>query len=217
MKRCSRNNQKLIYWLITDYAKHQTGLAKPNEYHIYKAKQELKRLYLKHIEYDLYKKNPFENIAEKIDKILDTDASNETKRDEILEELRQGLQALAIQLDGTFSLALYLLSQEEATRFTNFLFDFFIDNNIEMRKELVELYKADREQRYIYTLTKHRKCIICGKDADIHHIDAIGMGRDRRKVDDSYYRKIALCREHHTEIHKIGVDLFKRKYKLETI
>lgn len=57
-------------------------------------------------------------------------------------------------------------------------------------------------------------CEITGyqKPAEIHHWDAIGMGRDRKKVDDSKHRKIALCREHHTEAHAIGRDTFGDKH-----
>lgn len=60
----------------------------------------------------------------------------------------------------------------------------------------------------------HRKCIICGRPADIHHVDAIGMGRNRKTVDDSQARKIPLCRAHHNEAHNTGVETFARKYHL---
>ena len=45
-------------------------------------------------------------------------------------------------------------------------------------------------------------------------VDTIGMGNDRRKVDDSDYRKICLCRKHHTEAHNIGMIDFESKYKV---
>jgi len=62
---------------------------------------------------------------------------------------------------------------------------------------------------------KFKKCIICGKHADIHHLDAIGMGNNRKGYDDSNSRKIGLCREHHSEAHAIGVLKFQQKYHLE--
>lgn len=40
------------------------------------------------------------------------------------------------------------------------------------------------------------------------------MGNDRRKVDDSNYKKICLCREHHTIAHQMGVIRFRQMYKV---
>ena len=61
---------------------------------------------------------------------------------------------------------------------------------------------------------KHRKCCLCGREGEIHHVDAIGMGNDRRKYDDSGSRIMCLCRTHHTEYHKIGREDFEKKYKV---
>jgi len=65
-------------------------------------------------------------------------------------------------------------------------------------------------------MLEHNYCMICGCPGETHHIDAIGMGRDRNKVDDSNYRKICLCREHHSECHNSGWLQFSRKYHLES-
>ena len=35
-----------------------------------------------------------------------------------------------------------------------------------------------------------------------------------RKVDDSGYKKICLCREHHTIAHQMGVIRFRQMYKV---
>ena len=58
---------------------------------------------------------------------------------------------------------------------------------------------------------------MCGRPGEIHHVDAIGMGRDRRRVDDRRMRKICLRREHHTEAHKIGQPAFMDKYHVHGI
>lgn len=65
---------------------------------------------------------------------------------------------------------------------------------------------------YLQLCIKNRKCCICGKDAEIHHVEAVGMGRNRKLIDDSDNEKMALCREHHTEYHQIGVNDFTDKY-----
>ncbi|NTV47498.1 MAG: hypothetical protein HGB11_13490 [Chlorobiales bacterium] len=71
--------------------------------------------------------------------------------------------------------------------------------------------------RHVYMCIKHKRCCICGNPADIHHYDAIGMGRDRRKYDDAQHRKLPLCRGHHGEAHNIGADTFCEKYILVPI
>ena len=76
------------------------------------------------------------------------------------------------------------------------------------------LNRTDDIGHYLYACLKLRKCAICGREGEIHHVDTIGMGNDRRKVDDSYYRKICLCRQHHTEAHNIGMIEFESKYKV---
>lgn len=70
----------------------------------------------------------------------------------------------------------------------------------------------DNIESYLKICLDQKKCCVCGKHGEIHHVDAIGMGRDRRVVDDSENKKMCLCREHHTEYHKIGKEDFEEKY-----
>ena len=65
-----------------------------------------------------------------------------------------------------------------------------------------------------YMCLVHKKCAVCGKRADLHHIDAIGMGNDRNEVQHLGREVLSLCREHHTEIHAIGKAEFMAKYHL---
>ena len=44
--------------------------------------------------------------------------------------------------------------------------------------------------------------------------DAVGMGNNRNRIDDSSYRKICLCRKHHTVAHQMGVKRFREMYKV---
>lgn len=70
------------------------------------------------------------------------------------------------------------------------------------------------ESNFQYECIKHRKCLICGRHADINHIDEVGMGRNRNHLDHTQARLSALCREHHQEFHQIGYQAFCSKYKL---
>ena len=58
-------------------------------------------------------------------------------------------------------------------------------------------------------------CVVCGQAGEVHHIDTIGMGRDRKTVDDTEYKKICLCRQHHSECHNTGWAYFSSKYHFE--
>jgi len=62
--------------------------------------------------------------------------------------------------------------------------------------------------RYLYSCLANRKCALCGKKADVHHVDAIGMGGDRREKPQLGARCIALCRKHHSECHTTGNETF---------
>lgn len=72
----------------------------------------------------------------------------------------------------------------------------------------------DDIERYIRLSLEKRFCAVCGaiEGVEVHHWDAIGMGRDRTHYNDSNHRKICLCRGHHTEAETIGRDTFADKY-----
>lgn len=79
-----------------------------------------------------------------------------------------------------------------------------------------ELLPRD-EEHFQWRCIRHKKCLICGRHADFHHMDAVGMGRNRDHIDHTKHRVAALCRKHHTEIHKIGVPVFLKKHHLTRI
>jgi hypothetical protein len=64
---------------------------------------------------------------------------------------------------------------------------------------------------------RFRKCVICGRDADLAHFETVGMGRNRFKIDESQFHYMALCRIHHTEQHTIGLTDFITKYHIKPI
>lgn len=64
---------------------------------------------------------------------------------------------------------------------------------------------------------KNKRCVICGKTADIAHYNAVGVGRNRQKINHVGMYIMTLCREHHTKQHKIGVNNFIQKYHLKPI
>ncbi len=103
-------------------------------------------------------------------------------------------------------------SVEIARKYISFLIEFSFEWNVPLQQSGVD--RTDDIGRYLFACLKHSKCCICGKKGELHHEDAIGMGNDRKKYDDTENRKISLCREHHTEAHQKGVPAFRNKYRV---
>ncbi|MCI8950058.1 MAG: hypothetical protein HFG49_08455 [Lachnospiraceae bacterium] len=99
-----------------------------------------------------------------------------------------------------------------AKEFINTLMDYALREGIILTDLALE--RTDDIDTYLYQCLKYRRCCICGKAADLHHVDAVGMGRDRTSIDDSMMLKAALCREHHTIAHQKGWSRFSAQYKV---
>ena len=60
---------------------------------------------------------------------------------------------------------------------------------------------------------KTYSCSICGTSpVDAHHLDTVGMGRNRKNDCIEDYSCVPLCREHHQEWHQVGDTEFTNKY-----
>ncbi len=113
--------------------------------------------------------------------------------------------------DKVFSLSNAPMSLVAA--FQKFLISFILANDVPLKFSLLEY--VDDTKDYVYQCLIHKKCCICGKRADLHHIDAVGMGNDRTSVQHLGREVMSLCRVHHTEIHGIGRYEFMDKYHLD--
>lgn len=100
----------------------------------------------------------------------------------------------------------------EAREYINTLMEYALKEGIIMTES--GLMRTDDIDSYLIQCIRYRRCCICGKSADIHHVDAIGMGQDRKKVDDSQKQIAALCRMHHTIAHQQGWKRFSDSYKI---
>lgn len=100
----------------------------------------------------------------------------------------------------------------DAKKLIDLVIDFVFDNQVPIKRGYELLPR--NEEHFQYECLVHRQCLICGQPADIHHIDEVGMGRDRTKLNHTKFRLMALCRAHHTEFHKIGPIEFCSKYHL---
>lgn len=124
------------------------------------------------------------------------------------------LQFMAEQVEtlGDKIFSLSNASMSLVAEFQRFLIGFIIENDIPVKRPLLDY--VDDIEHYTYMCLIHKKCAICGRKAELHHIDQIGMGNNRNEVEHIGREALSLCREHHEEIHRIGKQTFMDKYHL---
>lgn len=86
-----------------------------------------------------------------------------------------------------------------AKEFITYLINFCFAFDVPTKDTL--LNQTDDIGKYLYMCLEYRKCAVCNKYAEVHHVDRIGMGRNREHIVHVGLRAIALCHEHHTEVH----------------
>lgn len=134
-------------------------------------------------------------------------SAEQTKEYMKLKFLADDLQETA---DSIFSLSNAPMSLVCA--FQRFLVRFILDWDIPCNFPLLNF--VDDIADYVYACLIHKKCCICGKKADLHHVDRVGMGRNRNTIIHEGMEVMPVCREHHQEIDNIGQDSFNRKYHI---
>lgn len=96
--------------------------------------------------------------------------------------------------------------------FQRFLVRFIVDWDIPCSFPLLNF--VDDVADYVYACLINKKCCICGAPADLHHIERVGMGRNRDEIIHEGMEALPVCREHHTEAHTMTDDEFFDKYHL---
>lgn len=126
------------------------------------------------------------------------------------EEIKAVMKYEFIARTGAAYFSLKNCDMTTARDFLTFLIDFCVENGLACSERLIE--RSPDISRYVYACIANRKCCITGKPADLHHVDAVGMGRSRDEIVHLGMRVLPLCREKHTEAHQIGRDTFCKKY-----
>ena len=99
-----------------------------------------------------------------------------------------------------------------ARDFISFVIDFMLEYDVPSSRPLTE-YAEDIEA-YVYACAMHKKCAVCGRHAELHHVDRIGMGGDRREMCHIGMHALPLCRAHHQEAHQNGDQRLIDQYHL---
>jgi hypothetical protein len=125
-----------------------------------------------------------------------------------IEDMRQYQREAFCAEYGYPPFSLHDVDRTTAREFIDHLINFCFRHNVPTSDTLLNC--CDDVGRYLYMCLEHRKCAICNDPAEVHHVDRVGMGRDREKIVHVGLKAIALCRKHHNEAHEDEKDLFER-------
>lgn len=149
-------------------------------------------------------------IAEYVDGIRNADTIEEQKRLLKMEFMVKRMESAERRM---FSLSDCDMST--AREFITYLIDFVIANDIPTKVPLIE--QCEDVSRYIYSCLVNKKCCICGKPADLHHVQSVGSQGYRDKINHIGLEALPLCREHHISLHSMGNKEFIEKWHLEPV
>lgn len=102
-----------------------------------------------------------------------------------------------------------------AKEFITYLIDFVLEFDVPLKIPITDV--VDDVQKYTYSCLMHKKCAVCGKKAELHHVDRVGMGNNRNEIMHLGRRCLPLCREHHIEIDHLGDVRFCERYHIEPV
>lgn len=122
-------------------------------------------------------------------------------------------------VEAIFNVKPFSLSDCSETTASNMIMtilDFMFEQNIPFRTKLWDSLPDDFPR--VAMCIRHRRCAICLREhADIHHVTAVGMGRNRNKMSHIGLYVEPLCRIHHTIFHTLGAKSFFERYHLKPI
>lgn len=126
------------------------------------------------------------------------------------QKCRFTLNHLEMLQDGLFRLSNADMST--ASEFITMLVDTIIEYGIPTKEPLPTM--CEDINKYVYSCLMNKKCAVCGRHAELHHIDRVGMGGDRKHMNHLGLKCLPLCREHHDQAHSIGDKALMDQYHL---
>ena len=99
-----------------------------------------------------------------------------------------------------------------ARQYINVLIDFCLHYGVPVYEPMTD--RTDDIDACLYMCLYYRKCAVCGRAADVHHVTGskLGMGADRDKAHHVGREAIALCRTHHNEAHSREKEFFEENH-----
>lgn len=120
------------------------------------------------------------------------------------------LEDLEATADQIFSLSNAPMSLVCA--FQRFLVRFILDWDIQTKFSLLDM--VDDVPDYIYACLIAKKCCITGRPATLHHVERVGIGRNRDDIIHEGMEALPLSPEMHAEAHTMTDQEFFDKYHL---
>lgn len=112
------------------------------------------------------------------------------------------------------SLARNKMKSSETRKLIQTVIDYCLENEIPLQKN----YLSEMEERQLYTMTMKRICWVCGKErSQLAHYEAVGLGRNRNKIDHTKHHFMCLCQDCHTKQHQMGVESFMKLHHIKPI
>ena len=105
-------------------------------------------------------------------------------------------------------------TRKQAGQVIDAIIQWVFTNHIPIKYKTSDLMKDNKSFLYWATVTRH--CVICGaENSDLAHLEAVGRGMNRNKIDHYDKHVLALCRKHHTTQHQMGIESFNNYYQLQ--
>ena len=95
------------------------------------------------------------------------------------------------------------------------ILNFLFEENIPFKTKTWDSLPSEFPKQML--CLKNKRCVLCGKPADIAHYHAVGAGRNRNKINHVGNYIMTLCRVHHAEQHQVGLRSFLLKYHIKPI
>lgn len=130
----------------------------------------------------------------------------------VQEEVKQHMKYDFISATGCEEFSLSDVDMSTANAFLSHVIDICIKWGIPTKDSLLD--RAPDVAHYIYMCAVQKRCCITGRTerVELHHVDAVGMGRNRREIIHIGMEVIPLSDELHREFHRIGKQSFFDKY-----
>jgi len=124
--------------------------------------------------------------------------------------LHELMKASFIARTGRDWFSLRDCTMTDANAYLDWLIEFVVINGIPTDNPVLRCADIGK---YLYACLANKKCAVCGKKGVVHHIDTVGMGRNRLTIAHIGLRAECLCFDHHTEAHYGQAD-FDAKYHI---
>lgn len=133
------------------------------------------------------------------------DLTNESRKVDFL------VNEIGENADRLFSLSNAPISLVAA--YQRYLVHFIVENEVPTKVPMLDY--VDDIADYVYCCLIHKQCVITGQPAQLHHIDRVGMGRDRHDIVHEGMEVIPLSPEMHDKIHVVGDRAFLADYHID--